>query len=142
MASCWLVQLFSLDPLFLIFRDVMFQGWRLTVSSLSVGGNVETFLIFATFLCFSDLHRVATLASCWLVQLCSLHPMFPIFRDVIFQGWRLAVSSMSVGGNVETFFIFAIFLCLSDLHRVATMASCWLEYDDAVCTLCSQYSEM
>ena len=67
MANCWSVQLFSLDPLFLIFRDVMFQGWRQTVSSMSVGGNMETFFIFAIFLCFSDLHRVATMASCWSV---------------------------------------------------------------------------
>ena len=109
MANCWSVQLCSLHPLFPMFRDVIFQGWRLAVSSMSVGGNVETFLIFATFLCFSDLHRVATMASCWSVQLCSSHPLFPIFRDVIFQGWRLTVSSLSVGGNVETFFIFAIF---------------------------------
>ena len=72
--------------------------------SMSVSGIGRMFFI----LCFCDMHRVATMASCWLVQLFSLDPLFLIFRDVMFQGWRLTVSSLSVDGNVETFFIIAI----------------------------------
>ena len=60
------------------------QRCCITSSSMSVSGIVRMFFIF---LCFCDMHRVATMASCWLVQLFSLDPLFLIFRDVMFQGW-------------------------------------------------------